>query len=84
MLGGIGAELVFMPNGRINRRAATLLDRIAKTLRTLHRRDFLKAAADASRKGLLAMPEEGIGFDGVIQTNKYYWNPLADWLGKTE
>ncbi|MBI4237818.1 MAG: hypothetical protein HY696_05295 [Deltaproteobacteria bacterium] len=80
--GDVAEELTYIPNGKIHRRAHTILEKMQKTLQQLQRRDLLKLGGDEPAPGLFAIPDSGVGLDGVLQKHKYYWNPLEEWLLK--
>lgn len=79
LLGGIGHDLSFVTNGAISRRTHTVLEKVVNSLEQVHRRDFLKLAAEQT-DGLFVLPDRGAGIDGVYQKNRHYWNPLEEWL----
>ncbi|MBI4366573.1 MAG: hypothetical protein HY543_07125 [Deltaproteobacteria bacterium] len=80
-VGELADEVTFAANGKLMRRAHTLLDRAHTQLANLHKRDFLKHV-EQETKGLFAFGAEGAGLDGVIQKGKYYWNPIEEWYTK--
>lgn len=80
LLGEIGLELTFLGNGKIGRRANMLVERLAKALQQLHRRDLLQATERVEHRGLFVSANGAVGMDGVVQRHKYYWNPLQEWL----
>lgn len=78
----IGDEITFNPNGKIARRAHTVLENTHKYLRKIQTMGLMTAIA----KGLFADVERaedaGKGLDGVFQKEKRYWNPVLDELKK--
>lgn len=80
--GEVAEELTYVSNGKIHRRAHTLLEKMHKTVQQLQRRDLLKLSSETDAHGLFAIPDQGEGQDGVLQKHKYYWNPLEEWLLK--
>ncbi len=80
VVGRIGDDIVFTPHGHMNRRAMMLLERASRMFAKLQRRGFMERTSAAKGDGLLDFANSGAGLDGVIRINRYYWNPLVDWI----
>ncbi|GEM_PF-4433045 len=80
ILGSVVDDLSFEHNGKISRRAHTMLERMEKSFELVERRDLLNLVEPAEQLGLFAIADRGVGQDGVYLKHKYYWNPMADWL----
>lgn len=76
----IGDEISFNPNGKITRRAHTVLDNVHKYLKKIEEAGLMKAIG----KGMFAEIERdengGKGLDGVFQKDSHYLNPVLDLL----
>jgi len=78
----IGDEISFNPNGKITRRAHTVLDNTHRYLRKIESVGLMKAIS----KGMFADVERdengGKGQGGVFQMDRRYFNPVLDILKK--
>lgn len=76
----IGDEVMFVPNGKIARRAHTVLDNAHKYLRKIEDLGLMKAIG----RGIFAEIERdengGKGLEGVFQKDRNYFNPVFDLL----
>lgn len=76
----IGDEVTFVPNGKIARRAHTVLENAYKHLRKVETMGLMTAIG----KGLFAEIERdengGKGLEGVFQKDRDYFNPVLDLL----
>ncbi|MFH1829507.1 MAG: lysine 5,6-aminomutase subunit alpha [Pseudomonadota bacterium] len=76
----IGDEISFNPNGKITRRAHTVLENAYKHLRRVESVGLMKAIS----KGMFAEVERdengGKGLEGVFQKDARYMNPILDIL----
>lgn len=76
----IGDEISFVPNGKIARRAHTVLENAHKHLRKIEVEGLMKAIS----KGMFAEIERdengGKGVEGVFQKDREYFNPVLDIL----
>lgn len=76
----LGDEITFNPNGKIARRAHTVLENTYKYLVKIERTGLMKSIA----KGMFAeieRPEDGgKGLEGVFQKDGRYFNPILDLL----
>ncbi len=79
----LGDEITFNPNGKIARRAQTVLENAHKHLAKVESMGLMKAIG----KGMFADVEReengGKGLDGVFQKDQRYLNPVLDILKKT-
>ena len=78
----LGDEITFNPNGKIARRASTVLENTHRYLGKIEAAGLMKAIA----KGMFAEIERdengGKGLDGVFQKDQRYFNPVLDMLKK--
>jgi beta-lysine 5,6-aminomutase alpha subunit len=78
----LGDEIQFYPNGKIARRAATILENTAKMLKKIELTGLLEAMA----KGIIAEKavdeKGGSGLEGVFQKERDYFNPVEILLQK--
>jgi beta-lysine 5,6-aminomutase alpha subunit len=76
----IGDEISFNPNGKIARRAHTVLENTHKYLVKIEQAGLMKAIS----KGMFAEIERdengGKGLEGVFQKDRFYFNPVLDIL----
>ena len=76
----LGDEVSFNPNGKIARRAHTVLENTHKHLKRVERSGLMQSI----EKGMFAdMPRKesgGKGLEGVIQKDRRYFNPVLDIL----
>jgi len=80
----LGDELQFIPNGKIDRRANTILENAVRLLRKMETQGFLNAFAHGLIAGIHVDEKGGAGLDGVFQKDRNYFNPIEEYLdGKT-
>ncbi len=76
----IGDEITFVPNGKVARRAHTVLENAHKYLRKIEVEGLMQAIS----KGMFAEIEReedgGKGLEGVFQKDRDYFNPVLDLL----
>jgi beta-lysine 5,6-aminomutase alpha subunit len=80
----LGDEIQFNPNGKIARRANTILDNSARMLKKIEFTGLLASFA----KGFIAdrkiEEQAGSGLEGVFQKDRDYFNPVEELLCRTE
>lgn len=76
----LGEEISFKPNGKIVRRARTLLDNTKHILRKLKGKGLMKSIAQGIFADVKREENAGKGLEGVFQKGPKYWNPLEDRL----
>ena len=80
----IGDEITFNPNGKIARRAQTVLENTHKYLKKIEVAGLMKSIS----KGMFAEIERdengGKGLDGVFQKDRRYFNPVLDLLKSSD
>ncbi len=78
----LGDEITFNPNGKIARRASTVLENSMRHLRKVEKEGLMRAIG----RGMFAEIEReesgGKGLDGVFQKDRRYLNPVLDLLKK--
>jgi len=76
----LGDEIQFVSNGKIDRRANTILENALRFLGKIEGRGLLDAFSHGVFAGIHAEEKGGIGLDGVFQKDRNYFNPLEDIL----
>jgi beta-lysine 5,6-aminomutase alpha subunit len=76
----IGDEIAFVPNGKIARRAQTVLDNAHRYLQKVEAAGLMKAIAKGMFAEIERDEEGGKGLDGVFQKDARYMNPVLDLL----
>jgi len=76
----IGDEISFNPNGKIARRAHTVLENVHKYLRKIDSTGLMKAISKGMFAEVSRDEDGGKGKDGVFQKDRRYFNPVLDML----
>ncbi len=76
----IGDEISFNPNGKIARRAHTVLDNTHKYLRKIEETGLMKAISKGMFAEIERAEDGGKGLSGVFQKDRRYFNPVLDLL----
>jgi beta-lysine 5,6-aminomutase alpha subunit len=76
----IGEEITFNPNGKIVRRARTVLDNALKFLTRVKNKGLMKSISSGLFADVKREENAGKGLDGVFQKSQKYWNPLEERL----
>lgn len=80
----IGDDITFVPNGKITRRAQTVLENAHRHMRRMESMGLV----EAMEKGLLMNTQRGEdgggGLDRVFQKDRNYFNPVMDILKSSE
>jgi beta-lysine 5,6-aminomutase alpha subunit len=78
----IGDEISFSPNGKIARRAHTVLENTYKYLRRIEAMGLMKAISKGVFADIARDEDGGKGQEGVFQKDRRYFNPVLDLLKK--
>lgn len=78
----IGDEISFNPNGKIARRAHTVLENTHKYLQKIEATGLMKAISNGMFADISRDENGGKGLDGVFQKDREYFNPVFDLLKK--
>lgn len=73
-------EIMFSPNGKIARRAQTVLDNAYRYLHRIEGTGLMKAIAQGMIADIARDENGGKGLDGVFQKDRDYFNPVLDLL----
>jgi beta-lysine 5,6-aminomutase alpha subunit len=76
----IGDEITFSPNGKIARRAHTVLENTYKYLRRIEAMGMMKAISKGVFADIARDEDGGKGQEGVFQKDRRYFNPVLDLL----
>jgi beta-lysine 5,6-aminomutase alpha subunit len=76
----IGDEISFNPNGKIARRAHTVLENTHKYLRKIHDAGLMKAISRGMFAEIAREEDGGKGLEGVFEKDRDYFNPVLDLL----
>ena len=76
----IGDEITFVPNGKVARRAHTVLENTHKYLRKIEETGLMKAIGMGMFAEIERDENGGKGLEGVFQKEKDYFNPVLDIL----
>jgi beta-lysine 5,6-aminomutase alpha subunit len=74
----LGEDVVFRPDGIIQRRAAQVLDDTTRTLEYVRDRGLMDAMGEGIFAGIARAAEGGRGLDGVVARSGNYWNPFEE------
>lgn len=74
----LGEEIVFAPGGRVQKRAAYLLDEACKMLQTIEDISLETAMEQGLFADIKRSRDGGKGSSGVIERHKDYYNPFFD------
>ena len=77
-MSGGGDEITMSPNGKIARRAHTLLENSWKLLRKIQQVGLMKSFSEGIFGGMICNEEKGEGLEGVFQKERGYFNPLFE------
>lgn len=80
----IGDEITFSPNGKIARRAHTVLENTHKYLQKVEQTGLMKAISKGMFAEIERAEDGGKGLDGVFQKDRDYFNPVFDLLKNRE
>lgn len=69
-------EIQFTNNGKIMRRASTVLDLTVKLMNRIRHRGFFDAIEQGLFSDVTRNKDSGRGFDGVFAKSKFYYNPF--------
>ncbi|MFH0799468.1 MAG: lysine 5,6-aminomutase subunit alpha [Pseudomonadota bacterium] len=78
----IGDEVTFVPNGKIARRAHTVLENAHKHLKKVETAGLMKAIGQGMFAEIERDENGGKGLEGVFQKDRNYFNPILDLLKK--
>lgn len=78
LLRDFGDEITLVPNGKVSRRAHTVLENTMKLLQRMEQEGIFKSLARGIMAGKEIDEDKGVGLDGVFQKDRRYWNPLLD------
>lgn len=76
----IGDEITFNPNGKIARRAHTVLENVHRYLRKIETAGLMKAISQGMFAEIERDENGGKGLEGVFQKDRNYYNPVFDIL----
>lgn len=76
----IGDEISFVPNGKITRRAHTVLENAHKMLKKVETTGLMKSISQGMFAEISRDENGGKGLEGVFQKDKNYFNPVLDIL----
>lgn len=80
----ISDEIMFVPNGKIMRRAHTVLENTHRYLKKIEAVGLMKAIAQGMFAEIERDENGGKGLDGVFQKDGNYFNPVLDILKNRE
>jgi beta-lysine 5,6-aminomutase alpha subunit len=76
----IGDEITFNPNGKVARRAHTVLENVHKHLQKIEQLGLMKAISKGMFAEIERAEDGGKGLEGVFQKDQRYFNPVLDQL----
>lgn len=77
-----GEELEFKQGGRVERRAAEVLEQTVDLLERITHTGLMRAIGDGVFGRVSRQPDGGKGLDGVVPKAPYYYNPFTDLILK--
>lgn len=78
----LGDEISWSPNGKIIRRARSVLEDSFKLLQKVERIGITKSIEEGAFANIRRSVEGGIGLDGVLKKEASYWNPFLKLLDR--
>jgi beta-lysine 5,6-aminomutase alpha subunit len=76
----ISEEIMFVPNGKIVRRARQVLSEVLKTLEKVKRDGLMKSIEKGVFADVSRGENDGRGLSGVFEKGRDYFNPIEDML----
>lgn len=78
----LGDEISWSPNGKVVRRARSVLHDAHVLLQKVEKMGLMKAIADGLFANMVRDIDGGRGLEGVIKRDQHYWNPVLKLLEK--
>lgn len=79
---GLGDEISWSENGKVIRRARTVLEETYHLLHKVEAMGLMKAISEGHFAHMVRDIEGGRGLEGVIEKDHHYWNPFLKLLEK--
>ena len=78
----LGDEIHWSPNGKVIRRARSVLEDALKLLQKVEKVGLMKSISQGTFANMTREEEGGKGLEGVIRKDHSYWNPIQKLLEK--
>lgn len=79
---GLGDEISWSPNGKVVRRARSVLEDTEQLLKKVEKIGLMRAIEDGLFANMHRQSDGGRGLEGVIERDHRYWNPVLKLLEK--
>lgn len=76
----LGDEISWSPNGKVVRRARSVLEDTYRLLHKVEKAGLMNAIAEGAFANMQREIEGGRGLDGVVKKDRHYWNPIQKLL----
>lgn len=80
----LGDEISWSPNGKVIRRARSVLEDTHRLLQKVDQMGLMNAILHGLFANMVRDPEGGKGLDGVIKKDHRYWNPVLKLLERPQ
>lgn len=81
---GLADEISWSPNGKVIRRARSVLEDAHQLLKKVEKAGLLQAISMGLFAEMVRDPEGGRGLEGVVQRHPHYYNPILSLLEKKD
>lgn len=78
----LGDEISWSPNGKVIRRARSVLEDTHLLLQKVEKVGLMRAIEQGWFANMVRLMDGGKGLDGVIKKDRHYWNPILRLLEK--
>jgi len=76
----LGDEISWSPNGKVIRRARSVLEDAYRLLQKVEKMGLMNAIAEGLFANMEREIDGGRGLDGVVKKDRHYWNPILKLL----
>jgi beta-lysine 5,6-aminomutase alpha subunit len=76
----LGDEISWSPNGKVIRRARSVLEDTYRLLQKVEKMGLMNAIAEGLFANMERAIDGGRGLDGVVKKDRHYWNPIQKLL----
>ncbi|HEX5037732.1 MAG TPA: lysine 5,6-aminomutase subunit alpha [bacterium] len=76
----LGDEISWSANGKVIRRARSVLEDTFRLLQKVEKMGFMNAIEEGAFANMARAVDGGRGLDGVVKKDRHYWNPIQKLL----
>jgi beta-lysine 5,6-aminomutase alpha subunit len=76
----LGDEISWSPNGKVVRRARSVLEDTFRLIQKVEKMGLMNAIAEGAFANMERAIDGGRGLDGVVKKDRHYWNPVQKLL----